>query len=104
MRAKEMARIERKVQVLRERMAKLGPVMRGTVVVLGCANKHPYFSLNKKGKTRMIYLGRKREAQAQAYSENYKKLRNMIDEMTDLNMLLLKKDYGTPVLKSFKNL
>jgi len=28
-------------------MAALGPVMRGSVVVIGTRGKHPYFSLNK---------------------------------------------------------
>jgi hypothetical protein len=94
MQAQAIARIEQRIRRLQKRLAELGPVMRGTVVMLGRANKHPYFSLNRNGKTRLIYLGRKRETQARAYSENYKKLRNIVDEMTELNMLLLKKDYA----------
>jgi len=71
-------------------MGQLGPVMRGSVVVIGTRNKQPYFSLNKDKKTRLIYLGKEREAQAREYSANYKKLREIVEEMTELNMTLLK--------------
>lgn len=66
--------------------------MRGSVVVIGTRNKQPYFSLNKDKKTRLIYLGRKREAKAREYSENYKRLLEIVEEMTILNMELLKHD------------
>ena len=67
--------------------------MRGSIVVIGTRNKQPYFSLNKDKKTRLIYLGKKREPIARKYSDNYKKLLEIVEEMTQLNMLLLKKDY-----------
>ena len=66
--------------------------MRGTVVVIGTRNKQPYFSLNKDGKTRLIYLGKKREPQARRMSLAYKNLLGIIEEMTTLNMELLKND------------
>jgi hypothetical protein len=90
----ELVRIGRRRDALRKQLAEVGPVMRGTVVVLGVRNKQPYFSVNKDGKTRLIYLGKKRAAQARVYSENYKMLRSIVDEMTEMNMLLLKKDYA----------
>jgi hypothetical protein len=73
-------------------MGKLGPFMRGTVVVIGTRNKQPYFSLNKDKKTRLIYLGKKREMQAHRMSAAYKKLLAIIEEMTILNMELLRND------------
>lgn len=94
MHRKELMQVKQRVISLQEQMAMLGPVMRGSVVVIGARNKQPYFSCNKNGKTRLIYLGKKRARLARQYSENYKKLRNIIEKITDLNMLLLKKNYA----------
>ena len=84
--------MKRQVRKLQQDIASLGPVMRGSVVVIGTRNKQPYFSLNKDKRTRLIYLGQKRIALAQQYSQNYKRLLAMVDEMTLLNMELLKRD------------
>jgi hypothetical protein len=86
----EIERIKQDLEALRSEMAALGPVMRGSVVVIGTRNKQPYFSLNKDKKTKLIYLGRRREAEAREYSANHKRLLEVIDEMTILNMQLLK--------------
>ena len=83
---------KQRVRTLLKQMGKLGPFMRGTVVVIGTRNKQPYFSLNKDKKTRLIYLGIKREAQARRLSSTYRKLLDIIEEMTILNMELLKND------------
>ena len=83
---------KRQIKKLQRQLAELGPLMRGSVVVIGTRNKQPYFSLNKDKKTRLIYLGRKREAKAREYSENYKRLLEIVEEMTTLNMELLKHD------------
>ncbi len=87
---KERARTKRRVRSLQKQLGSLGPVMRGSVVVIGTRNKQPYFSLNKDKKTKLIYLGKKREARAKEYSANYKKLLEIVEEMTILNMELLK--------------
>ena len=88
----EIARIKRRVKTLQQQLGRLGPVMRGSVVVIGTRNKQPYFSVNKDGRTQLIYLGKKREKRAQEYSANYKKLRDIAEEMTILNMKLLKEN------------
>jgi hypothetical protein len=93
MEKQERAKVKRRVRLLQKKLGELGPVMRGSVVIIGTRNKQAYFSLNKNKKTHLIYLGRKREAQARAYSENYRKLREIIEEMTELNMILLQRDY-----------
>ena len=67
--------------------------MRGSVVVIGTHNEKPYFSLNKNNKTLLIYLGKKRKDRARPYSEDYKRLREIVEEMTQLNMALLKQNY-----------
>jgi hypothetical protein len=88
----EQARMKRRVRTLQRQLGNLGPVMRGSVVVIGTRNKQPYFSLNKDKKTKLIYLGKKREAWAKEYSANYKTLLEIVEEMTILNMELLKAD------------
>ena len=93
MEKRELAKMKRRVKALQKELAELGPVMRGSVVVIGTRNKQPYFSLNRNKKTQLIYLGRKREDRARQYSANYKRLRDIVEEMTQLNMTLLKKNY-----------
>ena len=86
----ETAKVRRRVKALQKQLGLLGPVMRGSVVVIGTRNKQSYFSLNKDKKTHLIYLGKKREERAKEYSANYKKLLAIVEEMTLLNMTLLK--------------
>jgi len=94
MEKRELAKMKRRVKALQKELGGLGPVMRGSVVVIGTRNKQPYLSLNKNKKTQMIYLGKKREERARQYSANYKRLGEIVEEMTQLNMTLLKENYG----------
>jgi len=87
-----MTALKARLAELSSQMKGLGVVMRGSVVVIGVRNKQAYFSLNKNGKTQLIYLGKKREAQAREYSQNYQRLREIVEEMTTINMTLLKTD------------
>jgi len=89
---KSLGTMRRTVRKLQEELGRLGPVMRGSVVVIGTRNKQPYFSLNKDKRTRLIYLGQKRVALANEYSKNYKRLLAIVEEMTILNMELIKRD------------
>ncbi len=89
---KDLAKMKRRVTTLQKQLGNLGPVMRGSVVVIGTRNKQPYFSLNKDKQTKLIYLGKKRKMRAEEYSANYKKLLEIVEEMTILNMELLKAD------------
>ena len=89
---KELTKMKRRVKTLQNQLGRLGPLMRGSVVVIGTRNKQPYFSLNKNKKTRLIYLGKKRENKAREYSQNYKKLLDIVEEMTMINMELLKEN------------
>jgi hypothetical protein len=68
----------------------IGPVMRGSVTVMGTRHKQPYFSVSIKGRTRLIYLGEKRAEIARECVANYRKLAGLVDEMTLLQMELLK--------------
>ena len=87
---KDVAKMKRRVKTLQKQLGMLGPVMRGSVVVIGTRNKQSYFSLNKDKKTKLIYLGKKKESRAKEYSGNYKKLLEIVEEMTILNMKLIK--------------
>ena len=87
---KEEIKMKRRVRTLQKQLGQLGPVMRGSVTVIGTRNKQPYFSVNINKKTKLIYLGKKREPRAKEYSANYKKLLEIVEEMTILNMELLK--------------
>ena len=89
---KSVGTMQRRVRKLQEELGQLGPVMRGSVVVIGTRNKQPYFSLNKDKRTRLIYLGQKRVVRAQECSENYRRLLAIVEEMTILNMELIKRD------------
>ncbi len=88
----EIEKMRKRVKVLQRQLGLLGPVMRGSVVVIGTRNKQSYFPLNKNKKTHLIYLGKKREQRAKEYSANYKKLLALVEKMTLLNMTLLKEN------------
>lgn len=88
----EIRKARQQLKHLTKQLTGIGPVMRGSVVRIGTRNKQFYFSLNKDKKTRVIYLGNDREPIARQLSENYKKLMAIVEEMTLLNMELLKND------------
>jgi len=93
MERRDLAKTRRRLAAIHKELAALGPLMRGSVVIIGTRNKQPYFSLNRNKRTQLIYLGKKREDKAREYSENYKRLREIVEEMTQLNMALLKEDH-----------
>ena len=86
------AAIKRRVGELSKELRRLGPLMRGSVVVIGTRNKQPYFSVDVERMTHLLYLGRRREKKAKQYSQNYHRLQEIVEEMTLLNMRLLKLD------------
>ncbi len=88
----DAAALKRRVGELRKELSRLGPLLRGSLVVIGTRNKQPYFSVNIQRKTHLLYLGRRREKKARQYSENYHRLQQIVEEMTLLNMRLLKLD------------
>ena len=58
---------------------------------IGTKSRRPTYSLNLKGKTRIVYLGEAKEPVAKAWVENYRKLQGVIDEMTLINIEMLKR-------------
>jgi len=98
-------KLTQRIAELQKKMTKIGPVMRGSVVKIAnkCGNpncrcsqgkKHQqlYFSVSKKGKTKLIFLGKSKVQKARKYSDNYKTMVAILEEMTDINMQLLKNE------------
>jgi hypothetical protein len=103
MEKKRISEIRRRIRRLHKQLSTLGPLMRGTVVLLGstCGNprckcargeKHPqyYFSVNIDRKTKIMYLRKEMRIEAEEYVKNYKLLWDIVEEMTLLNFELLK--------------
>jgi hypothetical protein len=101
----EKYKLKRKIKYLENKIKKIGPVMRGSIVELkvNCGNKqcrcyknkkhkHPaiYFSVNMNNKTKLIYLGKKKLEMAKEYNNNYIQLKNIINEMTSVALELIK--------------
>ena len=78
-----------RLRELHRQLTRLGPIMRGSVVRLG-PYKRPTFSTKKNQKTSLVYLGEDRMQTAKTCSDNYRKLLDIVEEMTILNIVLLK--------------
>lgn len=78
--------ITRKLEILQAKIRNIGPLMRGSVTIMGTRHKQPYFSASIGGRTRLIYLGNERAETARCYVDNYRKLAELVDEMTLLHM------------------
>lgn len=72
-----------------KQLSALGPFMRGSVVRLG-PRKAAIFSLNKNNKTHLVYLGESRVAQATRYSQNYRQLLDLSEQITLIVMELIR--------------
>ena len=105
MEKRKLQRIKNRKRALEKRLGSLTPLMRGSVVELSttcgqancrCAQGHKhkkvYFSMSANGKTKLIYLGKERAAIAKKYTANYKALADLVDELTIINMDLLRPD------------
>ena len=89
---------------LREKLLGIGHILRGSVVVLRrpctyarcrkCKDgtRHPatYHSLNRGGRTRLTYIARAVEAEAAEWNENWRRLLQVADELTEVNLEILK--------------
>ncbi len=92
MKNKKNYELRKDIKKLQNELNLIGPIMRGSVTVMGKKNKQPYFSVSMKGKTKLIYLGNNRAKIARKYVENYKRMLEIIDEMTKINMEILKRE------------
>ncbi|HPG30424.1 MAG TPA: hypothetical protein PKY81_11560 [bacterium] len=107
MQAKKTKKIEKllkKQEDLLKKIRNTGNLCRGTVVLLkqSCTNKncskcksgekHPQFYLtqSRNSKSKLTFVGNKNEKLVREWTENHKILKNLIDDLSDLNMHLLK--------------
>jgi hypothetical protein len=88
----QIVKAKNRLQLLTAQLAALGPLMRGSIVTNGRRHPQPYFSLNKDRRTHLIYLGQRRLPAARRLTRNYAKALHIIEEMTLINMALLKND------------
>lgn len=90
---KDVLNLKSRVKKLLSELQEMGPVMRGSITYIGTENnKNAHFSVSIKGRTKLLYLGKKKESKAREYSENYKRLMEITQEMTLLNMEMLKRE------------
>lgn len=112
--AKQVEKLKARRRYLRGRITQLGPVLRGSVVTLGirCGNPnckcakgktHPsvYFAVKIKGKSHLYYLGRKFQDKAKAWNRNYQRLKDIFDELTLINIDILKGKRAYKTLAGF---
>jgi hypothetical protein len=88
----EITKAQNRLRVLTAQLAALGPLMRGSIVTNGRRHPQPYFSLNKDHRTHLIYLGQRRLPAARRLTRNYAKALHIIEEMTLINMALLRNE------------
>ena len=101
----ERERLRAKSRRLRSEMRKLGPMIKGSVIfremrcgkpVCKCTRGEPHLYLcvvyKEKGKSKTVYVDKKRQAEALIYSRNYKKFKALLQEHSQLNLTLLKSE------------
>ena len=83
--------LQKRLKTIKKQMCELFPMMRGCVVNIGRKNKQPKYSLNIEGKTKLMYLGNKKQGIAKKWIENYRQHMKLIDEMTLINMEIIRR-------------
>lgn len=83
--------LQKRLKIIQKQMGELFPMMRGSVVNIGMKNKQLKYSLNIEGKTKLIYLGDKKQGIAKKWIDNYKQHMKLIDEMTLINMEIIRR-------------
>ena len=92
---KKRNRIYRRLPISRE-------VIRGTMVLVkrSCGHKNCrcqkgfkhaswYLSQSKGGKTRMTYLPKKSVKKAREYTERYREIKALLNELSEINLMLI---------------
>lgn len=101
---RSIAWLTRRRDGLRKRLMKLGPFMDGSLVLIArtCGNsahcrcsrghKHvsTYLSYAVRGKTRMVYIPVDLEDEARRWSADYRKLKDLIREIADLQKAIIR--------------
>lgn len=92
-----------KARSLRSKMRKLGSMMQGSVIYrrmkcgkpnCRCTRGEPHMYLvvtyKEKGKSKMVYVDKSLEAEALVLSANHKKYKQLLKELTEVNLEILK--------------
>lgn len=101
---RETRRLRQKRKLLLGRMARIEEFVRGSVVLMKrpctrptcrkCATgeRHPTWVLTRseQGKTRTVYVGKSRLAEAKRLVDNYRRVRALIEEVAQVNLLLFR--------------
>ena len=101
---RELRRLGQKRKLLWKRAAEIEEFLRGSVVLMkrrcifaGCrkcasGERHPTWVLtvNQKGKTQTVYVGKSRLAEAKRLVENYRRARTLMEEVAQVNLLLFR--------------
>ena len=104
MEASEVRRLKQKRRLLLKRLGRSEEFLRGSVVLMkrrcvrpgcrkcGSGERHPTWVLtvSRKGKTHTVYLGEKRVQAARRMVASYRRLREWVEEIGRINLLLLK--------------
>jgi len=101
----ERQKLWAKSRYIRSKMRKIGPMITGSVVLrhikcgkpnCRCTRGYPHFvcqvTYKEKGKTKTVYVDKKKQAQALLWSRNYKLFKKLLKEHTWINLALLKSD------------
>lgn len=88
--------LQKRLKIIQKQMGELFPMMRGSVVNIGMKNKQPKYSLNMEGKTKLMYLGNKKQGIAKKLIDNYRQHMKLIDEMTLINMEIIRRTKVEP--------
>ena len=88
---KETIWLKKHLKQLEKETKSLFPLMRGSVVNTGMKDKQPKYSLSMKGKRKFVYLGINREPIARKYVENYQKFEEVVNQMTLINIELIRR-------------
>ena len=88
--------LQKRLEIIQKQMGELFPMMRGSVVNIGMKSKQPKYSLNIEGKTKLMYLGNKKQGIAKKWIGNYRQHMKLIDEMTLINMEIIRRTKVDP--------
>jgi len=101
----ERQKLWAKSRYLRSEMRGIGPMITGSVVLrhikcgkpnCRCTRGYPHFmcqvTYKEKGKTKTVYVDKKKHAQALFWSRNYKLFKKLLKEHTEVNLALLRSD------------
>jgi len=105
MEEREGRRLRMKRKLLWKRLAEIEEVLRGSVVLMKrrctyarcrtCAagERHPTWVLtvNQKGKTQTVYVGKPRLAEARRMVENYRRAKALLEDVAQINLILFRR-------------